>query len=280
MCVCNKKNTPPTQSKPSPGLPPTGGMAFSGLATFSAAFVPDNTPCLGGRWCLSCSACDSVSFCWGSKCLGLSTEEVEALGWLSAFQLVLDGLRVVPALLWGGCETPPSPACHKLFCFTAGSQGRAKSREGPGVNPRAGSGHQAGRRGDLPPIQPQNLPPGLESPEGTAIPPPPAQGRLCGSRSLQVPLAPSLCACWSHWDAAEAPPRRAECGSWGWDPILSPSLTVTCLPLALQAGTAGDNGQVDVTNGFVPLQQKRTPRARRLLPPVTPRSLSSSATSS
>lgn len=54
MCVCNKKNNqpnkkPPTQSKPSPGLPLTGGMPFSGLATFSAVFVPDKNPCSGGE---------------------------------------------------------------------------------------------------------------------------------------------------------------------------------------------------------------------------------------
>lgn len=189
-------------------------------------------------------------------------EEMEWLGWLCAFGLILHCLRVVQNPLRGGCKTQPH---HLLvtnhFASLQGLRDELRPWGETGAIPEAGfgGGGMLGGEGSCPSTQPQNHSPRYGDLWRESHPSP-ALGKLCASKSLQVLLALSLRTCLSRWDAAGDPPQGAGCGSWrrGGDPILPPPpFTATCLPRALQTGTAGDDGQVDVTSGFVPLASPR-----------------------
>lgn len=110
---------------------------------------------------------------------------------------------------------------------------------------RPGLGGTVGGEGSCPSTQPQNLSPRYSNPLSRAT----LMGRFCASESHRAFLAPSLCVFSPCRDAVGAPPQGVRHRSWG-RPILPPSVSLHLPP---QAGSAGDNGQVDITGGFVPL---------------------------
>lgn len=110
---------------------------------------------------------------------------------------------------------------------------------------RPSVGSTLGGEGSWPFTQSQNLSPRYSNPLGRAILTDP--GRFCAPESHRAVLAPSLGVFSPCRDAVGAPAQGVGCRFWG-RPILS-LFHCICLP---QAGSAGDNGQVDTTAGFVP----------------------------
>lgn len=110
---------------------------------------------------------------------------------------------------------------------------------------RPSVGSTLGGEGSWPFTQSQNLSPRYSNPLGRAIFT--DLGRFCAPESHRAVLAPSLGVFSPCRDAVGAPAQGVGCRFWG-RPILS-LFHCICLP---QAGSAGDNGQVDTTAGFVP----------------------------
>lgn len=164
--------------------------------------------------------------------------------WLCGFGLILHGFRV------GRCEENakfgPITCLSQTILLPCRGSGTSwdlgESRERSRGSGQGGTHWQ--ERGPAPPLSPEISPPGMEVS--------PALGKLPASQSLQLLLAPSLSACSSCRDAAGAPPRGAGRRSRGGHPILPPPFTTALPPPASRAGTAGDDGRVGITDGFVP----------------------------
>lgn len=199
-------------------------------------------------------------------------EEMEWLGWLCAFMLILHGLRVVQTPLRGGCKTQP----HHLLVTNhfASLQGlrdelRPWGETGGNSRGRVGAGGgMLGGEGSCPSTQSQkSLSQVWRSVEGE--PSLPSSGEaLCfqvpsgafGSFSPHVLIPLGCC-------GRPSPGSRLRIlgGGTTTPSCHPPPFTATCLPRALQTGTAGDDGQVVVTSGFVTLASPRGQTG----PPVT-----------